>query len=279
MYKITLLSFLFASMLSAELINGVSAVVKGEPITLHDVKEEMRLSNTSAADARDILIRKKLEAAEIEERKISVSATDVYEEIKKMASSNKMSVDQLYESVRENNGLTSSAFKEKIKERLLSQKLYSAIAYASMEAPTEEAMKEYYELHKEEFARPKAFVVTIYSSPNEDALRKKLATPIFSSAEVKTEERTLPYDTISPELAQLLEKTEPKSFTPVIMDQKGAYMSFYLKEVKQASNSSYDEVKNQIGNAVMGAKREQVLSDYFARLRGNADIVLVRETK
>lgn len=279
MYKITLLSFLFATLLSAELVNGVSAVVKGEAITLHDVKEEMRLSNTSATDARDILIRKKLEAAEIVERKISVNSTEVYEDIKKMAASNKMSIDQLYDKVRESNGLSSAEFKEKIKEKLLSQKLYSAIAYASMEAPDEDAMKEYYELHKEEFSRPKAFVVTLYSSSNEEALRKKMSTPVFSSSEVKVEERTLPYDTISPELAQLLEKTEPKSFTPIIMDQKGAYMSFYLKETQKPSTNSYEEIKNQLSNLVMGEKREQVLSDYFARLRGNADIVMVREAK
>lgn len=279
MYKITLLSFLFATLLSAELVNGVSAVVKGEAITLHDVKEEMRLSNTSATDARDILIRKKLEAAEIVERKISVNSTEVYEDIKKMAASNKMSIDQLYDKVRESNGLSSAEFKEKIKEKLLSQKLYSAIAYASMEAPDEDAMKEYYELHKEEFSRPKAFVVTLYSSSNEEALRKKMSTPVFSSSEVKVEERTLPYDTISPELAQLLEKTEPKSFTPIIMDQKGAYMSFYLKEMQKPSTNSYEEMKNQLSNLVMGEKREQVLSDYFARLRGNADIVMVREAK
>lgn len=279
MYKIILLPFVFVAMLRAELVNGVSAVVKGEPITLHDVKEEMRLSNTSATDARDILIRKKLEAAEIVERKISVNSTEVYEDIKKMAASNKISIDQLYDKVRESNGLSSAEFKEKIKEKLLSQKLYSAIAYASMEAPDEEAMKDYYELHKEEFSRPKAFVVTLYSSSNEEALRKKMTTPVFSSSEVKIEERTLPYDTISPELAQLLEKTEPKSFTPIIMDQKGAYMSFYLKETQKPSTNSYEEMKNQLSNLVMGAKREQVLSDYFARLRGNADIVMVREAK
>jgi len=279
MYKITLLSFLFASMLSAELVNGVSAVVKGEPITVYDVKEEMRLTKMDATIARDILIRKKLEAAEIVERKISVNPTEVYEDIKKTAAANKMSVDQLYDAVRESNGLSSAEFKEKVREKLLSQKLYSAIAYASMEAPDEEKMKEYYELHKEQFMRPKAFVVTLYSSSNEEALRKKIATPVFSSNEVKIEERTLPYDTMSPELAQLLEKTEPKSFTPIIMDQKGAYMSFYLKETQKPSRNSYEEMKNQLANLVMGEKREQVLNDYFARLRGNADIQIVREAK
>jgi parvulin-like peptidyl-prolyl isomerase len=267
------------TLLSAEMINGVSVVVKGEAITIRDVKDEMQLSKVNATNATDILIRKKLEAAEIQERKITVDVSEVYDDIKKVSALNKMSVDEFYDAVRESNGISSAEFKEKTREKLLSQKLYSAIAYSSMSMPDEDELKEYYQLHKGDFSRPKAFSVIIYSSANEDALRKKITTPMFISDEVKVEEREIPYDTISPELAKLLEKTEDKSFTPVIMDQKGSHMSFYMVEAKKPQASSYEDVKNQISNAVMGQKREQALSEYFARLRGNADIQIVREVK
>lgn len=278
MYKIILV-LLMGTLLSAEMINGVSVVVKGEAITIRDVKDEMQLSKVNATNATDILIRKKLEAAEIQERKITVDVSEVYDDIKKVSALNKMSVDEFYDAVRESNGISSAEFKEKTREKLLSQKLYSAIAYSSMSMPDEDELKEYYQLHKGDFSRPKAFSVIIYSSANEDALRKKITTPMFISDEVKVEEREIPYDTISPELAKLLEKTEDKSFTPVIMDQKGSHMSFYMVEAKKPQASSYEDVKNQISNAVMGQKREQVLSEYFARLRGNADIQIVREVK
>ncbi len=278
MYKIILV-LLMGTLLSAEMINGVSVVVKGEAITIRDVKDEMQLSKVNATNATDILIRKKLEAAEIQERKITVDVSEVYDDIKKVSALNKMSVDEFYDAVRESNGISSAEFKEKTREKLLSQKLYSAIAYSSMSMPDEDELKEYYELHKGDFSRPKAFSVIIYSSANEEALRKKIITPMFISDEVKVEEREIPYDTISPELAKLLEKTEDKSFTPVIMDQKGSHMSFYMVEAKKPQASSYEDVKNQISNAVMGQKREQVLSDYFARLRGNADIQIIREVK
>lgn len=278
MYKIILVLAL-GTMLSAEMVNGVSVVVKGEAITIRDVKDEMRLSKVNATTATDILIRKKLEAAEIKERRITADSSEVYDDIKKVAASNKMTMDQFYDLVRESNGLTSAEFKEKTRERILSQKLYSAIAYSSISMPDEEEMKEYYELHKDEFLRPKAFNVIIYSSQNEDALKKKITTPMYASDEVKVEERELPYDKISPELAKMLEKTEEKSYTPMIIDQKGVHMSFYLKETKMPQRSSYEEVKNQLSNTVMGQKREQVLNDYFARLRGNADIQIVREVK
>ncbi|MDQ1268536.1 MAG: hypothetical protein QG560_1179 [Campylobacterota bacterium] len=278
MHKI-LLSLFFGALLSADLINGVSVVVKGEAITLHDVKEEMRISNVDAAAATDVLIRKKLEAAEIEERKISVTTSEVYDDIKKVAAANKMSIDEFYEAVRNSNGLSSAEFKEKTREKLLSQKLYSTIAYSSAQSPSEDEVKEYYELHKDEFSRPTAFVTITYSSKERELLQKKINTAVFHSNDIKIEEQTLPYDRISPELAALLEKAEVNSFTPIIMDNKGSFVTFYIKEIQRPSKTGYEEVKSQIENMIMGQKREQVLSDYFARLRGNADIQTIREAE
>lgn len=110
-----------------------------------------------------------------------------------------------------------------------------------------------------------------------EILQKKISTPVFHSNEIKIEEQIFPYDRISPELAQLLEKTEVNSFTPIILDNKGSFVSFYLKEIQKPSKSGYNEVKEQIANLIMGQKREQVLSDYFARLKGNADIQIIRK--
>ncbi|OHD98746.1 MAG: peptidylprolyl isomerase [Sulfurimonas sp. RIFCSPHIGHO2_12_FULL_36_9] len=278
MYKI-FLSLFFGVVLNAELISGVSVVVKGEAITLYDVKEEMRISNVDAAAATDNLIRKKLEEAEINEKKISVTSTEVYDDIKKVAAANKMSIDEFYDAVRESSGLSSAEFKEKTKEKILSQKLYSAIAYSSVEAPTEDEIKEYYGLHKEDFLRPTAFKATVYTSKNRDILQKKISTPVFNSNEIKIEEQVFPYDRVSPELAQLLEKAQINSFTPIIVDNKGSFVSFYLKEVQKPSKSAFDDVKEQIANLIMGQKREQVLGDYFARLRGNADIQIIRKAE
>ncbi|TKI71000.1 peptidyl-prolyl cis-trans isomerase [Sulfurimonas crateris] len=276
MYKI-LLSLFIGAMLNAELINGVGVVVKGEPITLYDIKEEMKISRLDAQSATDSLIRKKLEEAEIEERKISVTSSEVYDDIKKTAMTNKMSIDELYEAVRNSNGLTSTEFKAKTKEKLLSQKLYSAIAYSSIDTPSEDELKEYYELHKDEFLRPSAFDVTIYSSKNRNALEKKTTIPMFHSDEIKMDEQILEYGRISPELSRLLENTQLNTFTPVVSEPNGMFVSFYLKEVKVPSSVEYEGVKNQIMNLIMSQKREQVLSDHFARLRNSADIKIIRE--
>jgi parvulin-like peptidyl-prolyl isomerase len=275
MYKI-FLTLIFASLLNAEIIDGVSVVVKEKAITLYDVKKEMALSKVDAKQASDILIRKTLEDIEIQERKLSVTSEEVYEDIKATAERNGMSVGDFYEAVRNANGLSSTELKEKVEQKLLSQKLYSAISYSGMTPPTDAQVTEYYELHQNEFTHPSSFNVIINSAKDQARLQEKIDNPMFYSPEITTNEQVLPYDKISPELASLLEKTRANSFSQIVPDGKGGYMSFYVKSVVSAKEGGVESVKNQISNKIMEDQREMVLSDYFTRLRQNSDINIIR---
>ena len=278
MYKI-FLTFLLVATLNAEIVDGVAVVVKGSAITLYDIKEEMQISRVDANSATDALIRKKLEKLEIVERKISVTSSEVYDDIKKTAARNNLSVGEFYEAVRNANGLTSAELKEKIKEKLLSQKLYSAIAYKGVSQPNDEEIEAYYESHKNSFSHPSGFKVMIYTSKDKQRLQEKIDNPMFYSPDISTDEQTLPYDRISPELASLLERTAVNSFTSIVPNGQGGHMSFYIKEVESAKETGLESVRNQIINMIMGDQREHVLGDYFARLRHNADIKMIRSPK
>jgi len=275
MYKIFLV-FIFVANINAQMINGLAMVVKGKDITLYDIKKKMKLSGASEKKATEILIRKKLEEAEIDERRISVSSSEVFDDIKKTASRNKMSISDFYDAVRNSNGISSSELKVKIKEKLLSQKLYSAIAYSSLSQPSEDDIKEYYELHKDSFSHPKSFDVVIYNAKDKQRLGEKISNPMLYAPDIATNEQTLPYNRISPELANLLVRTTLNSFTPIVPDGNGGFTSFYLKNIDSNSKLSIDDVKEQIINIIMSEAREQVLSDYFARLKHNADIKILR---
>ncbi len=278
MYKIFLVLGL-AALLNAEVYDGVAIVVKDRAITLYEIKKEMKNSKVNAEKASDILIRKRLEEVETQERKITVNSSEVYDDIKKTAARNNYNISEFYEAVRESSGLSSTELKEKVKHKLLSQKLYSAIAYSSVSQPSEEQIEEYYEMHKENYKHPSAFTVIIYQAKEKARLQEKVNNPMFYSPDIQTNEQVLPYDRISPELASLLERTALNSFTAVIPDGKNGFMSFYVKEIESASEGGIQSVKNQIINSIMAEKREQVLGDYFARLRHNADINIIRMPK
>jgi parvulin-like peptidyl-prolyl isomerase len=278
MQKIIFL-ILLSFTLNAEIVDGISAVVKGEAITLYDVKKEMQIAKVDSKSAMEILIRKALERSEIKEREISVTSSEVYEEIQKTAQRNNMSVSKFYSLIREKNGLSSSELKEKIKESLLSQKLYASIAYKKLSAPTQEELQEYFRLHKEEFSHPTAFDVLIYRANRYQTLEKKISNPMYYSKDISSDEKSLEYSKISPDLAQLLEKSAPNTFTPVVPDGKGSYMTFYIKSVTLSKNATSQSIQNQITNRLMAEKRQQALSDYFAKLRHNAEIKIIREVE
>jgi len=278
MYK-TVLFLLFTTFLNAAVYDGVAIVVKDKAITLLDIKTEMKTSHIDAKKAADILIRQKLEEVEIDERKITVSSTEVYDDIKKMASRNNMNISDFYDAVRDSNGLSSTDFKAKMKQKLLSQKLYQAIAYSALSEPSESEVEEYYEMHKDNYKHPAAFTVIIYDSKDKQQLQTKVDNPMFYSPEIATNEQVLPYAKISPELASLLERTSLNSFTPVVPNGQGGFMSFYIKEIESAKEGGLESVREQIVNSIMGDKREQVLGDYFARLKHNADINVIREVE
>lgn len=262
--------------LQAATIGGVAATVKGEAITLYELKKEMQLLKLDASKALDSLIRKKLESQEIAERNIDVSSSEVFDDIKKSAERNNMSVSEFYEAVRNANGLSSSELKEKIREKLLSQKLYQAIAYTSLSEPDEGQIKEYFELHKADFAHPKSFLTVLYQAKEAAQLQEKIDNPMFYSPQIASGEQRLEYERLSPELAAMLERTPLNSFTQIVPDGAGNYMTFYLKEIEASTTTDLESNRAQIVNLLMGEKREQVLSDYFARLRHNADIAIIR---
>jgi len=270
------LTLLLGAALSAKMINGVAVVVTDKPITLYDIKEEMKLTKADERRATNMLIRQKLESIEIEKRHIAVTSSEVYDDIKKTAAANNMSINQFYEAVREANGLSSSELKEKIKHKLQSQQLYMAIAYKNMEEPSEEEIKAYYELHKNTLSHPNSFTTTIYISQDKELLTKKSTNPMFYSPDIQENEQILEYNKLAPELAQLLAKTPIGSFTPVLPNGRGGFMSFYIKNVAAGKTATLSSMRNQIVNAMMGDKREQVLSDYFARLVNSDNVKHIR---
>lgn len=275
MYKF-LLSVVCVAGLSAEMIGGIAVVVKGKVITLQDIKKEIEITKVNEEVAINTLIRQKLEEVEVENKRITVTSGEVYDDIKKTAKQNNMSVNAFYEAALNSNGIDSEELKAKVKSRLLSKKLYSSIAYAQVKQPNDEKLREYYELHKEAFMYPQSFTTVVYQTDNQAALEEKIKNPMFYSPLVVTNEQVLPYMRIAPELAQLLLRTKVNSFTQILPDGRGGFMSFYLKSVQNGSGSDFEAVKVQVQNRLMQELREKVLGDYFARLRHNADITIVR---
>lgn len=271
-----LLSALAATLLWSAPIGGVSVLVKNTPITLLEVQQEMKQSGTDAKQSADTLIRKKLEQLEAQEKKITVSAAEINEEIARMAAQNNLSADQFLNAMQTVRGLGEKELRAKVEETVKGQKLYSAVAFAKMAQPTPEEEAEYYQLHLDDFSKPESFDVTAYLSSSGEALQAKIADPMRNIENISVKEENIPFGAVHPQLAQILNKTEIGHFTPVLPNGKNGYMSFYVRDKQNIITENLDSVRPQIANAILSEKRNQILNDYFTRLRLSADIKILR---
>lgn len=274
--KKLLVSAILASLLSAETINGVAVLVQDRPITLHELQRYAQKERVSIAQSTDTLIRKKLEEIEAEKRGIFISSSDVLKEITSMAEQSGMNVTQYYAALQSNRGISQSDFQALIKEKLLNQKLYDAVAFSKMSRATPEEEAEYYKLHINEFSKPDYFKVIAYRSVSQERLSEKVNNPMYYSPDIEREEVTLKYHEINPQLAMLLSQTKTDTFSAIVPSPDGGFMSFFIQEKGEVKVTPLESVRPMVANAIAGEKRRQILNDYFARLQLNSKIKVIR---
>jgi peptidyl-prolyl cis-trans isomerase SurA len=275
MRSLILSSLLFTFALSAP-VGGVAVLVKNSPITLYEITQEMKQSGTDATKSADILIRKKLEQLEAQEKKISVSASEIKEEMERMAKQNNLTMEQFLDAMKTARGIDESDLKAKVEESIRGQKLYSAIAFSKMAQPTPAEEAEYYQLHLDEFSHPDSYDVTTYVASSAEILQAKIDDPMRNIPDIITKDENIPSKNINPQLAQILNKIEVGKFGPVLPNGKNNFMSFYMKDKQNLITENLDSIRPQINNMIMGERRNQVLNDYFTRLRLSADIKVLR---
>ncbi|MGD9970844.1 MAG: peptidylprolyl isomerase [Sulfuricurvum sp.] len=271
-----ILSTLLATHLFGATIGGVAVMVKDTPITMYEVQQEMKQSGTDAKQSADTLIRKKLEQLEAQEKKITVSSTEVHDEIARMAEQNHLTEEQFLNAMQTVRGLNETDLKAKVEENIKGQKLYSAIAFSKMAQPTPEEEAEYYQLHIDDFSQPESFDVTEYTSNSQEAIAAKIANPMQNIDSISSKDESLAFASIHPQLAQILNKTAVGKFSPILPNGQNGFVCFYIKEKNNVVTENLDSVRPQVSNAILSDKRNQVLNDYFTRLRLNADIKILR---
>ncbi|MDD5052235.1 MAG: peptidylprolyl isomerase [Sulfuricurvum sp.] len=270
------LSALLATFLWSAPIGGVAVLVKNTPITIYEVQQEMKQSGTDAKQSADTLIRKKLEQLEAQERKITVTASEVQDELGRMAAQNNLSTEQFTNAMLTVRGLNEKDLKTRIEDNLKGQKLYQAIAFSKMAQPSVEEENEYYQLHLDDFSHPDSYDVTLYLSNSQEALASKISNPMQNVENIQTKDENIPASSIDPQLAQILNKIQSGNFGPILPNGKNGFMSFYMRDKQNLITESLDKSRAQIDNAILGEKRNQVLNDYFTRLRLSAEIKTLR---
>ncbi|WP_107769758.1 peptidylprolyl isomerase [Campylobacter concisus] len=273
------LLFLAAGMLSAlnlysaQMINGIAAIVENEPITLYEVyslKEQLRASEQ---DALNLLIRDRLEDAQIKNLNISVTPFELNDRIESIAKQNGMTNSQFRSSIQA-QGIDFLEFKNNIEKKMLQEKLYKSILAEAGKNVNEQKAKMYFDANPDKFKVFSTAKVVLYRAKNPEELEAQKTSPSLLSS-VQTQELSLDYQSIDPRLAAIISGTNNGEFTQILQGADSFDM-FYVKEKIGSYTPSFADVKDNVINELYQGEQEKLMADYFDKLRAKAKIQILR---
>ena len=273
------LLFLAAGMLSAlnlysaQMINGIAAIVENEPITLYEVyslKEQLRASEQ---DALNLLIRDRLEDAQIKNLNISVTPFELNDRIEAIAKQNGMTNSQFRSSIQA-QGMDFLEFKNNIEKKMLQEKLYKSILAEAGKNVNEQKAKMYFDANPDKFKVFSTAKVVLYRAKNPEELEAQKTSPSLLSS-VQTQELSLDYQSIDPRLAAIISGTNNGEFTQILQGADSFDM-FYVKEKIGSYTPSFADVKDNVINELYQGEQEKLMADYFDKLRAKAKIQILR---
>jgi len=258
----------------AGLVDAISIVVDDQPITLYEIYKTEKQLGIPKEKAVEYMIKQKLKEEELKRLGIQVDEFDVNQEIERIAKKN--GIDSLkLRAIMAKRGVDWSAYKKQVKEKLLQDRLYEQILSTKIQPPSDETLKEYYQLHLNEFSIPEAIHVIQYSSSDRKALKEAMENPMASVPGVSRKSEVIRSDQVNQQLLFLLTQTPKGRFTQVIPVQ-GQYVAFYIQDFVNPRPIPYEQVKQQVYAKWMEEKRKEAIKSHFDKLRAAANIKVLR---
>jgi len=267
MKKILIASLVFIS-LNAKIVDKIVAVVNNNPITSYDVKSIQNQLHINKNQALNILIDKTLINSEIEKRGISVDDYEIDDAMRKIAKRNNMSLFEFQNILTQKGEL--KEFEKKLKENLLKQKLFSEIVSSKLKIDPKE-IKNYYENHKNEFSVFQNIQVVKYASNNPEILKELSHNPYFNNTNLVVTTSTYSYNQLPLDKLYLFKNTKVGQFTPIINSGLN-YVRYFISEKKGKVYLPFNQVQNIIAQKMITQKRNEILKEYFDKIKNRADI-------
>lgn len=271
---VTLGATLLFSPANAGTVDGISLIINKEPITLYDVFKYSQRFNLSKKDALDILVRQKLEEAEIKKLGISVENYELDQYIETLATNNNMNKTDFLAMIRSKN-VDIFEYKEELGNKLKRDKLYRKIISNKLQQISDGELKAYYDENLHEFSQASGFDVTIYTSVNQESLISVKKNPMSTFKDVELKEGSFQAGKIDANLATLLNKTAPNTFSSIVKSDQN-YVMFYVKNKHNAQTVAFDDAKNYIHAKLSDGKEQKAIEEYFEKLKSSANIKVVR---
>jgi len=264
-----------ANLSYAGLVNAISVIINNEPITLYEIYKYANKLHISTKESLDILIRQKLEDAQIDKLNIKATDFEVENYIKKLATKNGISEFKFFEMLKSKN-VNENDYRKDVKKKIEQEKLYSKIFSAKNVTIDEKSLKNYYESNKNKFIVAKAFTTVVYESPSKEPLEKIRKNPMLTIAGIKAKQIQFQSGKMNGNIENLLNQTKSGEFTPVFK-MGDNFSMFYIKEKSGVKTVPFAQTKDYIRSLLSSQKEKAAIEDYFKKIKSTANIKVLRK--
>lgn len=275
MKKIAFSTVFLFSLASADYVNGIIATVENQPITNYELNTVMKKMNIDNQKALNLLIRERLEDAQIVALNIAVNGFEVESKIEQLAKANGMDKATFKEALT-SRGIDYNAFKQNVEKNLKKEKLYARILNNPSQNITLENAKKFYEANPGMFAQFDTINVARYSSNSRQNLETVVKSPMSMPSGVSIENLSLTYKNLNPQLRYIFINSKDKTFTPIFQIAANEFEMFYIVSREGSYLPDFASVEQQVVNAMASQEQEIAVADYFNKLRVKANIEILK---
>ncbi len=275
--KISMTIMLMTTFSYGGLVNAISVIINDQPITLYEIYKYSDKFHISTKESLNILIRQKLEDAQIKKLHINASDFEVENYIKKLAIKNGISVFQFLQMLKDKN-IDENNYRKDVKKKIEQEKLYRKIFSSKNIRVDKNALKSYYEKNKNRFIKASNFSVVVYDSPSKQSLEKIKQNPMLSMPDIKVKPMQFYANKMDKKLEGLLNQTKSGEFTP-IFNMGNKFTMFYLKQKSGVQTIPFKEVQNYIYSLLSSKKEKAAIDDYFEKIKSVANIKVLRRPR
>lgn len=273
MKKIIILA-IFAVFLQAGYIGGLVAIVENEPITSYEIENLQDKMKISRQDALEILIRQRLEDAQIKSLNIEIDNFELENQILTIAKNNGLSKDEFISNLKKNN-ITEAKFRNELKKRLQQDRLYERILSRPNENINRENAMKFYQNHRQSFIKFEKVKIMKYSSKDRQKLEEVISNPLKVQYDVKIEDINIFAPNTPNELLYILVNTPSGSFTPIFPDN-GVWTTIFVGEKSGSYIPPFEVVEQDVVRKMAEQEKDVLIEDYFSKLRVKAKIEMIQ---
>ena len=257
------------------IIDGIAIKVDGNIITLYEISELQKAKKLPRQSAVDELINEKLKENEIKRLNIKVDDSRINDELNNIATANKITRAEL-ENALIAQKINIDEYKAELKNHITNRELMQKILQTNSALTSESDLLAFYEKNKDEFKIPTKIKVTSYTATSDVELQKFLQNPMMLNPNIQSKDEEIDIRSLPMQVIGVFLDTPERRFTPVL-NAGNTLIVFFIKEKGGKEILPFENAKSMVMQKYSQARENDILNEYFAKIKASARIEIVRE--